>query len=476
MWPRLCPRGGWRPISTADAFGYPPDIKPRRVVVTGLGLVTPLGVGVARSWRRLVRGETAVRRLREADLPETHRSHLRRIPCQVAACVPKEELETCEWAPKKESRQTAAFMHYAMVAAAEALADATWIPQTSQHRMSTGVAVGSGMSCTEDMANAGMLMSADSLRRLGPFFVPRVLPNMAAGCIGVRYGLHGPNLAPSTACAAGSHAIGDAFHMIQKGAAKVMVAGGSEACIDAVTLMGFCRLRALATKYNDNPLKASRPFDKERDGFVVGEGAGIVVLEELEHAQNRGARAYAEIRGYGVSGDGHHITQPHPTGLGASLAIMGALRNSGVNPEDVAYLNAHATSTPLGDDIEQRAIASAFGDWATKEPLPSSSAGQQHGKRSHPGLLVSSTKGATGHLLGASGAVELVFTVLSLTHRVAPATVNLTNPEPCLLAGLICQNSPKLKSSLPQHPFAAMSNSFGFGGTNSALLLTTPPF
>uniref|UniRef100_A0A7R9VUQ5 beta-ketoacyl-[acyl-carrier-protein] synthase I n=1 Tax=Chlamydomonas euryale TaxID=1486919 RepID=A0A7R9VUQ5_9CHLO len=304
------------------------------------------------------------------------------------------------------------------------------------------------------VAEAGALIASGKMRRLSPFFVPRILPNMAAGVVSIRYGFRGPNSTPSTACASGGHAIGDAFRMVQRGDADVMVAGASEAALGcAVGLAGFSRLKALSTAFNATPALASRPFDARRDGFVMGDGAGALVLEELGHARARGAPVIAEIRGYGMSGDAHHITQPAADGAGAALAMARALKGSGVSVDDVAYINAHATSTPLGDEVEQRAILRVFG-------------------RSHVACLaVSSTKGATGHLLGAAGAVEALFTVLALRDGLAPPTVNLKHPSPALLPGLVSD----VYTQLPPGRKAAMSNSFGFGGTNTSLLLTTPP-
>ncbi|EFN53239.1 hypothetical protein CHLNCDRAFT_59740 [Chlorella variabilis] len=317
------------------------------------------------------------------------------------------------------------------------------------------------MSCTADMADAGVLVAEGKLRRLSPFFVPKTLVNMAAGAVSIAHGLQGPNHAVATACATGAHAIGDAFSMIRRGDADVMLAGGTESCVDAIALAGFGRLKALSTRYNGDPAAASRPFDRHRDGFVMGEGAGVVVLEELQHALDRGAAIYGEVRGYGLSGDAHHITQPPPDGIGAQLAMRGALRQAGLRPRDICYINAHATSTPQGDDIEQRAIAAVFGEAATSASPPGGG----------PPLAVSSTKGATGHLLGAAGAVEAIFSLLALRHGVAPATANLADPDPPLLANLVAGQP----CALAPGPRAVLSNSFGFGGTNAALVFCTAP-
>eukprot|EP00887_Chlorella_sp_A99_P006495 scaffold3.g6495.t1 len=515
--------GASRALSTAaDAFGAPPQALSRRVVVTGLGLVTPLGVGAAAVWERLVAGATGVRALREEDLPEAHRAVMPQLPSQVVACVPREELEDAPWYQPEDPRRTAPFMQYALCAAAEALRDAGWVPATPAQRQATGVAIGAGMSCTADLADAGVLVGGGRLRRLSPFFIPRVLVNMAAGAVSIAHGLQGPNHAAATACATGAHGIGDAARLIRAGDADVMLAGGTEACVDAVALGGFSRLKALSTRYNGAPGAASRPFDTGRDGFVLGEGAGVVVLEELGHAAARGARVYAEVRGYGLSGDAHHITQPSEEGTGAALAMGRALRHAGLAPGQVCYVNAHATSTPIGerrqwgragsaawapaggaarqgrgappphalsspawrrrwarsspthasapclappagagDDVEQRAIAAVFGEAATAAARPGA----------RPPLAVSSTKGATGHLLGAAGAVEAIFSILALHHGLAPVTLNLEAPDPPLLAGLVAGGPARL----PPGPRAVLTNSFGFGGTNASLVFATPP-
>ncbi|KAK9811326.1 hypothetical protein WJX72_001865 [[Myrmecia] bisecta] len=348
---------------SADVFGALPEAEPRRVVVTGLGLATPLGVGVADVWARLVQGQTGVRGLRETDLPEEHRKAYSQLTSKVVA--PDEALLSADWVAPKEAGKQA-----------------------------TGVAVGAGMSSVYDVGHAGVLLEQGKLRRLSPLFVPKILVNMAAGAISIANGFQGPNHAASTACATGAHAIGDALRMIQRGDADVMVAGGADSTIDAISIGGFCRLKALSTKFNEQPWRASRPFDQDRDGFVIGEGAGIMVLEELKHAIARGAQMFAEVRGYGMSGDAHHITQPAPDGRGAVLAMQRALAQSGLANKDVAYINAHATSTPLGDDVEQRAILQVFGEAATL--------GAAGGKHEGSGVAVSSTKGATGHLLGVS--------------------------------------------------------------------------
>ncbi|KAF8065856.1 hypothetical protein HT031_002916 [Scenedesmus sp. PABB004] len=463
--------------------------KGRRVVVTGVGAVTPLGVGAAASWERLLAGATGVRALQADDLPEAHRAHMAQLPCQVVAGVPREQVAAAVEAAGIDLRRSSPFMVYAQLAAAEArraaaarprraraqaaprsaaaadaaraapapaaqaLRDAGWAPTTPAERAATGVAIGAGMSCTAEIAEAGALVAAGRLRRLSPFFVPRILVNSAAGAVGIAARLRGPNHAASTACATGGHALGDAFRLVQRGDADAMLAGATEGCIDALSLAGFCRLKALSTGFNADPRAASRPFDARRDGFVMGEGAGVLLLEELGAAARRGARVYAEVRGYGLSGDGHHITAPHPDGAGAALAMQRAMQGSGVPLEAVAHINAHATSTPVGDEIEQAAILSVFGPERVR------------------GIAVSSTKGATGHLLGAAGAVEAVFSVLALAARRAPATANLESPSPALLPRLVA-GAP---AALPPGPAAVLCNSFGFGGTNASVLFATPP-
>ncbi|KAG1677901.1 hypothetical protein FOA52_001319 [Chlamydomonas sp. UWO 241] len=453
-----------RNTSSGDDYGPYASFTPRRVVVTGLGLVTPLGVGVERTWARLLSGETGVRRLTEEDLPQAHRAALEQLPCRVAAPFPKADVAAAMARMGEDPRRASAFMQLSLVAADEALTHARWgaagggggqgTVLNAQQRQATGVCIGNGMSATSEVAETGALVASGKLRRVSPFFIPRILPNMAAGAVSIRYGFQGPNTAPSTACATGAHAVGEAFHCVQRGDADLMVCGGSEAALGcAIGLAGFSRLKALSTGFNDNPASASRPFDAQRDGFVMGDGSGVLVLEELEHARVRGAEILAEVRGFGASGDGHHVTQPQVDGDGALLAMSRAMQGSGVALEDVVYINAHATSTPQGDEVEQRAIARLFGPHLCES------------------LAVSSTKGATGHLLGAAGAVEAIFTVLALRDCVAPPTANLTQPSPALLRGLV---GPRPLALRPGRK-AALCNSFGFGGTNACVLLATPP-
>ncbi|KAG5002865.1 hypothetical protein AAZX31_10G039100 [Glycine max] len=447
----------YRTISSST-FPPPPVVSSRRVVVTGLGMVTPLGCGVDTTWKRLVDGECGVRALSLEDLKmnsfdkETQLSTFDQLTSKVAALVPTGthlgEFDDQIWLNSKDHRSIARFIAYALCAVDEALKDSNWFPIEQEDKERTGVSIGGGTGSVSDILDSAQLICEKRLRRLSPFFIPRILINMASGHVSIKYGFQGPNHAAVTACATGSHSIGDAMRMIQFGDADVMVAGGTESSIDALSIAGFCRSRALTTKYNSSPQEASRPFDSGRDGFVIGEGSGVLVLEEFEHAKNRGAKIYAEVRGYGMSGDAYHITQPPSDGRGAILAMTRALRQSGFHPSEVDYINAHATSTPLGDAIEANAIKTMFSDRA------SSSA-----------LALSSTKGAIGHLLGAAGAVEAIFAVLAIRHGIAPLTLNLTKPDPVFGDGFM-----PLSASEEMPIRVAMSNSFGFGGTNASLL------
>uniref|UniRef100_A0A0G2SJN5 beta-ketoacyl-[acyl-carrier-protein] synthase I n=1 Tax=Salvia miltiorrhiza TaxID=226208 RepID=A0A0G2SJN5_SALMI len=463
-------------------FDPPPLSASRRVVVTGLGMVTPLGCGVETTWKHLMDGDCGIRAVTIEDLKmngfdtETQQQTFDQLTSKVAGVVrcgsnPGEFNEEL-WLNSKDHRSIARFIGYALCASDEALRDANYIPTQQDEKESTGVSIGAGTGSISDILDASRMISEKKLRRLSPFFIPRILINMASGHVSMKYGFQGPNHAAVTACATGAHSIGDATRMIQFGDADVMVAGGTEASIDALSIAGFCRSRALTTKYNYEPKAASRPFDCGRDGFVIGEGSGILVLEELEHARKRGAKVYAEVRGYGMSGDAYHITQPHGDGRGAVLAMSRALKQvldsyfliiirsliyvpcpfcgwqSGLNPNEVDYINAHATSTPLGDAVEAKAIQSLFCYHAASG-----------------NLAFSSTKGATGHLLGAAGAVEAIFSILSIHHGIAPLTLNLTKPDPIFNGDFMPLSASKMMSIR-----AAMSNSFGFGGTNSSLL------
>ncbi|XP_038901541.1 3-oxoacyl-[acyl-carrier-protein] synthase, mitochondrial [Benincasa hispida] len=447
--------------SATESFDPPPVVHARRVVVTGLGMVTPLGCGVKSTWKRLIDGECGIRKLSPEDLQmnafdsETQLLTYDQLTSKVAAVVPcgtePDEFNEELWLNSKEHRSISRFIGYALCAADEALKDANWVPSLQEHKEKTGVSVGGGIGSISDVLDAAQLICDKKLRRLSPFFIPRILINMASGHVSMKYGFQGPNHAAVTACATGAHSIGDAVRMIQFGDSDVMVAGGTESSIDALSIAGFCRSRALSTKYNSAPPEASRPFDCGRDGFVIGEGSGVMVLEELDHALKRGARIYAEVRGYGTSGDAHHITQPHASGRGAALAMTRALKQSGFHPCQVDYLNAHATSTPLGDAVEATAIKSVFTNHALSGAL-----------------AFSSTKGAIGHLLGAAGAVEAIFSVLAIHTGVAPPSLNLKEPDP-----IFDENFMPLTSSRQIPIRVALSNSFGFGGTNASLLFAS---
>ena len=350
----------------------------------------------------------------------------------------------------------AKFMQYALAAAQEALADSQWEAKTEADRERTGVYIGSGIGNLDDAVKMTLDWQAGGYRKVSPLFVPRLLINLAAGHISMKFGFKGPNHAAATACTTGAHALGDASRMIQFGDADVMLAGGAESCIHPLAIAGFARARSLATSFNDKPEKASRPFDQQREGFVIGEGAGVVVLEELQHAQARGAPIYAELRGYGLSSDAYHITQPHPDGYGPFLSMRNALRTAAVDPSFVDYVNAHATSTVLGDAAENRAIKRLL-DMPGRSPIN-----------------VSSSKGAIGHLLGAAGAVEAIFTILAVKHNILPPTLNLDNPGNPEREGLAPGNDEYTCNYVPHKPQkqmvrVALSNSFGFGGTNASL-------
>lgn len=421
-------------------------------------MVTPLGCGVETTWKRLIEGECGIRALTTEDLRldafdgDTQSHVFDQLTSKVAAIVPtgtnNDQYNHLLWS--KEHRSISRFIGYALCAADEALRDANWVPTKQEEKERTGVSIGGGIGSMSDIVDAAQLICEKRLRRLSPYFVPRILINMASGHVSMKYGFQGPNHAAVTACATGAHSIGDAARMILFGDADVMVAGGTEASIDALSIAGFCRLKALSSKYNTSPCEASRPFDVGRDGFVIGEGCGVVVLEELEHAKERGAKIYAELCGYGMSGDAYHITQPHNDGRGAILAMTSALKQSGLHSNQVEYVNAHATSTPLGDAIEAAAIKVAFGEHAKSGAL-----------------AFSSTKGAIGHLLGAAGAVEAIFTVLAIHHGIAPLTLNLSQPDLVFSDAFM-----PLSASKQMTITAAMSNSFGFGGTNTSLLFT----
>jgi len=416
----------------------------RRVVVTGLGMVSPLACGVEESWSRLIAGVSGAGPITRFDA-----SHLAtRIACEVpAADGTPGAFDPDEWMTPKESRKVDTFILYAMAAADQAVRDADWMPEDEAARLRTGVMIGSGIGGLQTIAETALVLRDRGPRRVSPFFIPGSLINLCSGQVSIRYGFKGPNHAVVTACSSGAHAIGDAARLIVHGDAEVMVAGGAEAATCELGIAGFNACKALSTAFNDAPEKASRPYDRDRDGFVMGEGAGMVVLEEREHALARGARIHAEVVGYGLSGDAHHITSPAPDGDGGFRAMTAALRDAGLEPGAIDYINAHGTSTPVGDEIELDAVVRLLGEHAGSATM-------------------SSTKSATGHLLGAAGAVEAVFCVLALRDQVAPPTLNLDNPSvetPLDLAP---------KAAVRRRIDVALSNSFGFGGTNASLILT----
>ena len=414
----------------------------RRVVVTGMGIVCPLGLGVERVWRRLINANSGITAIQAFDTKD--------LPCKVAGQVPHGTkadggLDLSEWIPIKDQKKMDRFIQLALVAATEAVEDSGWLPETDEDRNVTGVMIGSGIGGLQTIYEASVQVSQGRARRLSPFFIPSALANLAAGQVSIKYGLRGPNHCVVTACATGVHAIGDAARLIALGDADVMVAGGAESAVNELGIAGFCAARALSTGFNDNPPAASRPWDKDRDGFVMGEGAGIVVLEEYEHAVRRGAKIYAEIGGYGMSGDAYHITAPAEGHEGAFRAMTAALRNGRVTPTDIQYVNAHGTSTPLGDDLELEAVERLFGDAAN-------------------GLAMSSTKSAIGHLLGAAGAVEAVFSILAIRDNVAPPTLNLEEPSRPSVIDRVAKTAQERRID------TALSNSFGFGGTNASII------
>ncbi len=414
----------------------------RRVVITGLGMVSPLGCGVETTWANVIGGKSGVARIQNFQVDD--------LACQVAAQVPQGpasegKFQPDDWMEPKESRKVDRFIIYAIAAADQALKDADWHPQTDADQIASGVLIGSGIGGLEGIEEAAIILRDRGPRRISPFFIPGRLINLASGQVSIRHHLRGPNHAVVTACSTGAHAIGDASRLIGLGDADVMVAGGTESPVCRLSVAGFAACKALSTHFNDNPTAASRPYDRDRDGFVMGEGAGIVVLEEREHALARGARIYAEIVGYGLSGDAYHITAPSETGDGAERCMRMALKRANVDPGDVDYINAHGTSTQLGDEIELRAV----------ERLVGNAGGR---------VSMSSTKSAVGHLLGAAGAVEAIFSVLAIRDNVAPPTLNLENPSVVTAIDLVPQRAREKKIDV------ALSNSFGFGGTNASLV------
>jgi len=412
----------------------------RRVVVTGLGMVTPLGCGVETTWARLKAGDSGLREIREFDVSD--------MPARVAAFIPREGEDAYnpdDWMEPKEQRKVDEFIVYAMAAAKQALKDADWAPATHEDQCATGVLIGSGIGGLGGIYDATVTLKEKGPRRISPFFIPGRLINLASGYVSIEHGLKGPNHSVVTACSTGAHAIGDAARIVALGDAEVMVAGGAESPLNRLAIAGFSACRALSTGFNDTPTKASRPYDRDRDGFVMGEGAGIVVLEEYEHAKRRGAKIHAEVVGYGMSGDAHHITSPSEDGDGAFRCMTAALKRAGLMPADVDYVNAHGTSTPLGDEIELKAFERLAGNSAAT-------------------ISMSSTKSAIGHLLGAAGSVEAIFCVLAIRDQIAPPTLNLDNPSVETALDLVPHAARKREINV------ALSNSFGFGGTNASLV------
>ena len=413
----------------------------RRVVVTGLGAVTPLGVGVDHAWKRLLDGESGAGRITlfdPSDLPVT-------IACEVPRGAAPGEFDVDSVLPAKDQRKVDNFIIYALAAAAEAIADAGWEATDDEAAERTGVMIGSGIGGLGTISAAALVLEERGPRRISPFFIPSSLINLASGHVSIRHGFKGPNHAPVTACSTGAHAIGDASRLISFGDADVMVAGGSEAAICRLGVAGFAAARALSSQFNDEPWRASRPWDRDRDGFVMGEGAGVVVLEEYEHARARGARIYAEVAGYGLSGDAHHVTAPAEDGNGGFRSMRNALRNAGMDAGDIDYVNAHGTSTPVGDEIELGAVKRLFGSHVDE-------------------ISMSSTKSAIGHLLGAAGAVEAIFSIKAIQDDMVPPTLNLENPS----AG--CDMDLVPFEARERTVRAALSNSFGFGGTNASVI------
>ena len=415
----------------------------RRVVVTGMGMVTPLGSGVDHNWSQIIAGKSGIARIEGFDVSD--------ISCQIAGQVPGADavggLNLDDWIDPREQRKQDRFIQLGLVAACQAIEDSDWKPQDRESQNRTGVMIGSGIGGLESIVKTDQLMHEKGPRRISPFFIPSALINLISGHVSIRYGFRGPNHAVVTACSTGAHAIGDAARMVALDDADVMVAGGAEAAVCRIGMAGFAAARALSTNYNDTPEVASRPWDKGRDGFVMGEGAGIVVLEELEHAKARGAKIYGEIKGYGMSGDAHHITAPAEDGDGGFRAMQAALKRASLAPSDIDYVNAHGTSTPLGDLIEAKAVARLLGDAAAN-------------------VSISSTKSATGHLLGAAGAIEAIYAIKTVQTGDLPPTLNLNDPEDQVADfDLVPLKSRHRKVR------NAMSNSFGFGGTNASLIM-----
>ena len=423
------------------------DVDERRVVVTGLGMVTPLGDGVGHNWSRLTDGESGIRKITNFDTSD--------LAAKIAGQPPDGNVPYAfnpdDYVVAKDRRKMDDFIVFAVAAAQQAVDDSGWQPESEEDRCRTGVMIGSGIGGLKTIEEASILLKERGPRRVSPFFIPSALINLASGHVSIRHGFKGPNHAVVTACSTGAHALGDASRLIKFGDADVMVAGGAEAAVCPIGVAGFAASRALSTDFNDEPERASRPWDKARDGFVMGEGAGVVVLEEYEHAKARGAKIYAEIAGYGLSGDANHITAPAADGDGGFRSMQGAMKNAGLGPDDIDYVNAHGTSTPLGDEIELGAVKRLFGDASSK-------------------ISMSSTKSSIGHLLGAAGSVEAIYSILAVQNDLVPPTLNLEDPsDGCEDVDLVPLKAKERKVR------AALSNSFGFGGTNASLIIAKAP-
>ena len=416
----------------------------RRVVVTGMGLTTPLGNGVDVNWKRLTSGVVGINKIENFDVSD--------LPCKIAGQVPNINndpeggLDIDNWIEPREYKRIDRFISYGIISAVQAVEHSGWKPKSENEKNRTGVILGSGIGGLETIANTTRLLDTKGPRNISPFFIPSALINLLSGQVSIRYGFKGPNHSVVTACSTGAHAIGDASRIIRYGDADVMIAGGAEAACCRIGMAGFAAARALSTNFNDQPSSSSRPWDQERDGFVMGEGAGVLVLEEREHAIARGANIYAEIKGYGMSGDAHHITAPAENGDGGFRAMRSALSDANINNSEIDYINAHGTSTPLGDMIELKAIGRLLGDNVSK-------------------VSISSTKSATGHLLGAAGAIEAIFSILSIVNQIVPPTNNLINPDEKSVGFDLVPINAKERTIRN-----VLSNSFGFGGTNASLL------
>ena len=418
----------------------------RRVVVTGLGLLTPLGIGVELNWKRLISGSVGINKINDFEVSD--------LPCKIAGQIPSKNddneggLDLDNWIEPREYKRIDRFIAYGIISAVQAVEDSGWTPKTENEKQRTGVILGSGIGGLETIAKTTELLNSKGPRKVSPFFIPSALINLLSGQVSIRYGFKGPNHSVVTACSTGAHAIGDAARIIRYGDADVMVAGGAEAACCRIGMAGFAAARALSTNFNNDPVSSSRPWDQDRDGFVMGEGSGVIILEEREHAIARGAKIYAEIKGYGLSGDAHHITAPAENGDGGFRAMQTALKDANINSSDIDYINAHGTSTPLGDVIELKAIGRLL-----NHKIENTS--------------VSSTKSATGHLLGAAGAIEAIYSILSIKNQIVPPTNNLITPDKEALGfDLVPIKSKK------RNVKNVLSNSFGFGGTNASLVIS----